>query len=96
MADYDCEYCPKHIDNGGKCVRFEYNCPFYIIQQYDSEKIEMMRELAQKIAQNVERLEELDSKYAIESDISGLKFHIDNMLNDKLDEKLEKEWNRIQ
>lgn len=95
MAYYDCEYCSKHIDNGGKCVRFEYNCPFYTIQQYSSEKIKMMRELVQEIAQNVERLEELDSRYVI-SDISGLKFHIGNILDDILDENLVKEWNGIQ
>lgn len=96
MAVYDCEYCPKHIDNGGKCERFEYNCPFYIIQKYDSEKIKVMRELAQKIAQNVERLEELDCEYAINSEVSTLKFHITNLLNEKLYENLEKEWNGIQ
>lgn len=28
MACYDCEDCNLHIEHGGKCRRFEYDCPF--------------------------------------------------------------------
>lgn len=38
MACYDCEECSRSVSEGGKCTRFEYNCPFSIIKKYDSEK----------------------------------------------------------
>lgn len=35
MACYDCEDCPRQIDNGGKCNEWEYNCPFKHLIGYD-------------------------------------------------------------
>ena len=49
MACYDCEDCSRSIEYGGKCKRFEYNCPFTIVEKYDSEKLKSVRVAIDKI-----------------------------------------------
>ena len=33
MACYDCYECANHIDNGGVCEDYYYDCPFNIIKK---------------------------------------------------------------
>lgn len=40
MACYDCEDCDLHIEHGGKCRRFEYDCPFDLYQSLDKFPVE--------------------------------------------------------
>ena len=44
MADCDCEYCSKSIDCGGKCNRFEYNCPLSIERLRELDREEYMED----------------------------------------------------
>lgn len=33
MVCYDCEDCNEHINNGGKCKQFEYDCPYSLVKR---------------------------------------------------------------
>lgn len=62
MADYDCEYCGKSINNGGKCARFEYNCPFSMVSNYDEKTIHQFQSSFNTILNEIEKMENLDIK----------------------------------
>ena len=62
MADYDCEYCGKSINNGGKCARFEYNCPFSMVSNYDEETIHQFQSSFNTILNEIEKMRKLDVK----------------------------------
>lgn len=62
MADYDCEYCGKSINNGGKCAKFEYNCPFSIVSNYDEETIHQFQSSFNTILNEIEKMENLAIK----------------------------------
>ena len=94
MACYDCEYCSMSIDHGGKCKRFEYNCPFLIVEKYDSEKLKLIREAIGKISEAIEQLREIDSENYLEDEINSVKFQL-SLLEDEVDEDTEREWNEI-
>lgn len=94
MACCDCENCPRQVDNGGKCRRFEYNCPFVIIEKYNSSKLESIRNNVKKIKEVIEELEELDSDYYMEDEISSIKFQL-YLFEGKVSEDTEKEYNEI-
>ena len=94
MACYDCEDCSKSVQNGGKCKRFDYNCPFLVVDEYDSEKLKAIRETVKSISDAIEQLKELDTEYYMEDEIRSIKFQL-SLLEDKVDEDTEKEWNEI-
>lgn len=95
MACYACENCPRSVNEGGKCTRFEYNCPFYIVKNYDAEKLKSIREAINKISEAIEQLKELDTEYYMEGGINSVSFQL-SLLEDEVDEDTEKEWNEIQ
>ena len=94
MACYDCEDCSKSVEYGGNCKRFEYNCPFLIVEKYDAEKLKSIREAINKISQAIEQLKELDTEEYMEDEINSVSFQL-SLLEDKVDEDMEKEWNEI-
>ena len=94
MADYDCDYCSKSVECGGKCNRFEYNCPFTIVEKYDSEKLKSIRVAIGKISEAIEQLKELDTEDYMEDEINSVSFQL-SLLEDKIDEDIEREWNEI-
>ena len=94
MACYDCEDCSRSVEYGGKCKRFEYNCPFLIVEKYDKEKLKSIRKAIKEIRQAIEQLIELDSDYYMEDEINSVAFQL-SLLKDKVDEDIEKEWNEI-
>lgn len=94
MACYDCEDCSRSIGYGGKCKRFEYNCPFTIVEKYDSEKLKSIRVAIGKISEAIEQLKELDTEDYMEDEINSVAFQL-SILEDKIDEDIEKEWNEI-
>lgn len=94
MACYDCEDCSKSIEYGGKCKRFEYNCPFTIVGKYDSEKLKSIRDAVERISKTIEQLKELDSEDYMEDEINSVSFQL-SLLKDKIDEDIENEWNEI-
>lgn len=94
MACYDCEDCSRSINYGGKCIRFEYNCPFSIVENYDSEKLKSIREVIKTVSEAIKQLKELDSEYFMEDEINSISSQL-WLLKDKVDEDTEKEWNEI-
>lgn len=94
MACYDCEDCSRSIEYGGKCKRFEYNCPFTIVKKYDSEKLKSIRAAIEKISEAIEQLKKLDTEDYMEDEISSVSFQL-SILGDRIDEDIEKEWNEI-
>lgn len=40
MACYDCEDCSLHHENGGRCKRFEYDCPFDLYMSLNDYPVE--------------------------------------------------------
>lgn len=95
MACYDCEDCSRNISYGGKCKRFEYDCPFGIVAKYDSEKLSKIREATRSISAAIENLKELDNKEYMEEETNGITFQL-SLLEDKISEDIEKEWKEIQ
>lgn len=95
MACYACEDCPKNVDYGGKCTRYEYNCPFGVVENYDSEKLTLIREQVRKISEAIVKLKELDDENYLECEINSVQAEISN-IEDKIDEDIEKEWKEIQ
>lgn len=94
MADYDCDYCSRSIEYGGKCDHFEYNCPFSVVEKYDSEKLKVIRSTIDEISEAIEKLKARDVEYCIRDEIDSILFQL-SLLEDKVDEDTEKEWNRI-
>lgn len=95
MACYDCEDCSKSVEYGGKCKRFEYNCPFLIVEKYNSDELQPMREAIKKISEAIDELKRLDTKEYLDDEISSVSFQL-SLLEDKVDEDTEKEWKEIQ
>lgn len=94
MACYDCEDCSKSIEYGGKCKRFEYNCPFSLVEKYKEKELAEIRTAIKHILESVEQLKELDVDCYMEDEISSIEFQV-SLLTDKIDEDIEKEWQEI-
>lgn len=94
MACYDCEDCSKSIQYGGKCKRFEYDCSFVLVENYNTEKLNMIRAAVKNIEESISKLKELDDEEYAENEISSIEFQA-SQLKDKIRESMEKEWNEI-
>ena len=93
MACYDCEDCPKSIDNGGKCLRFEYDCPFVLIEKY-IQNIDKIRAILVQISESVNALKDLDKDYFMDDEISSMQSQLLS-LKEKTDKNIEAEWQKI-
>lgn len=69
-------------------VRSEKNC------NYDSKKLKSVRTAIRKISEAIKQLKELDTEYYMEDEISSVSLQL-SLLEDKIDEDIEKEWNEI-
>lgn len=94
MACYDCEECSKSINYGGKCKRFEYNCPFVLMEKYENQDLDKIRDAIKNISKSIVELKNLDKDYYMEDEIASIEFQV-SLLADKVDEETEKEWKEI-
>ena len=94
MACYDCEGCPRSVDYGGKCNRFESDCPFVIVENYNSNELNSIKMAIKEISVAVKKLKELDTKEYLENEINGILFYISN-LESFISEDTKKEWKKI-
>lgn len=94
MGCYDCEECSKSIEYGGKCKRFEYNCPFVLIEQYKKENLNEIRTAINRISESIDKLKSIDDDCYMEDEISSIECQI-SLLKDKTDENIEMEWQEI-
>lgn len=102
MACYDCEDCSKHKDYGGKCDRWEYNCPFSHLKGWNEdekkkvdEDIKIALELKTELSGLLNKYKDkFNEEYNYSDIFSQLNFAYSN-LEDMVDEELIKEWNEI-
>lgn len=102
MACYDCEDCIRHEYYGGKCTRWEYNCPFSHLSGNNKEEQKNIDEDIQLAIEFKNKLKELITKYKSKFNneynyseiLQQLNFAYSN-LEDMVDEELIKEWNEI-
>ena len=94
MACYDCEECSKSINYGGKCKRFEYNCPFVLVEKYGNQDLDKIRDAIKNISKSIAELKNLDEECYMEDEIASIEFQV-SLLADKVDEETEKEWKEI-
>lgn len=45
MADYDCDFCEYSTQNGGKCDKYEYVCPYEPFQELSNTTIQQLKSL---------------------------------------------------
>lgn len=93
MADYDCEYCGKSINNGGKCSKFEYNCPFSIVSNYDEEIIKKFQIGFKTISNTIDEMMKLDTEFHFD-ELEYLKEIVEEK-SEIVSEKLLTEWTEM-
>lgn len=81
MACYDCEDCNKHINNGGKCNKFEYDCPYDLIRFSNVKDVNKINDKALQIEKLLKEIDDLD----IEGNLSECIASINNDLVDIID-----------
>ena len=95
MACYDCEYCPNAKHNGGKCNRFLYDCPFYIVGTFDETDIKIIRKIIDNISIQIDSLKIIDNgHHVMGSDIESLESALSDF-KELVSIDLQKEWNEI-
>ena len=94
MADYNCDYCSFSVEAGGKCDRFEYDCPFQVVQNSDFSKLNLIRKVVNDISDSVQKLKELDENWGMESEISCIESQLSD-IKCKVSEDTENEWKQI-
>lgn len=94
MACYDCEGCSKNVVYGGKCNRFEYNCPFTLVETYEKKELNKIRTAIKHMLESIDELKAIDSDGYMEDEISSIEFQVSS-LKDMIDERTEKEWQEI-
>jgi hypothetical protein len=102
MACYDCEDCGKHNYHGGKCNRWEYNCPFAHLKGWNEEeqkKVDEDIKIAVDFKGELNGLmsrykDKFNDEYNYSEILQQLNFAYSN-LEDMVDEELIKEWNEI-
>lgn len=102
MADYDCDCCNKNVNAGGKCDKFEYDCPFSHLE-YNNEKekqdvdsdLKNAKILYNNLNSALKDFEKnIKRNYVYSEIIQNLKFTMSN-LEDMVDDKLIEEWKEI-
>ena len=101
MACYDCEDCSINYQKGGKCKRWEYDCPFsHLRSNNEEEQIKKNEDLgkALKIKEKLEEVKALWDSMNFSWNYDTELCYINSIireLEDKLDEDLIREWNEI-
>ena len=94
MACYDCYECANHIDNGGVCEDYYYDCPFNIIKKLSEEKLYMIRNAISNIDTSINWLEELDEDDDMHNEIWEMLNQL-STLKEYVSEETELKWNQI-
>lgn len=77
MACSACEDCPRHVDNGGICEEYEYDCPYDIFEHISEESVNKQKDDLARQVENVDLyLKSLKTPYQIIKDIgSGINYN---------------------
>lgn len=94
MACYDCEDCNEHIDNGGKCTKFEYDCVYSLVENTDKEIVNQIHEKAILIQKLLDEIKDLDSESMLYYEVSSLKNTLEDIIESSSEQMLN-EWDEI-
>jgi hypothetical protein len=95
MACYCCDDCHDAKHNGGKCNKFQYECPFDILEAFDEVDIKIIRKIIDNINIQIDNLKAIDKNHGVmEEDIEALRSALSN-LEERISIDLQKEWNEI-
>ena len=91
----DCDCCVKAKLNGGKCNRFQYICPFDILETFNESDIKLIRRVVNNINISIGNLKVIDENHDImDHDIEALENALVK-LKERLSIDLQKEWKEI-
>lgn len=94
MACYDCEDCNKHINNGGKCKQFEYNCPYDLVDSININSVKQIQEKAKEIERLIKDIESLDAEGTLWNEISNLRIGLNEIIDYSSDDIIV-QWREI-
>lgn len=94
MACYDCEDCNKHISNGGKCNKFEYDCPYDLVSCTDIDNVKQIQQKAIEIKSLIKDIEHLDEEGMLWCEISTIRIKLDEIIDFSTDNVIN-EWKEI-
>ena len=99
MACYDCEDCSLWRENGGKCTRFEYDCPFQFYEELFNHKdeTEQINILIKNIIDANDKIQEILTSINVYG-IDTLDYfsHAVDELKEHINNDMYKEWLEIQ
>lgn len=98
MACYDCEDCSHSKEYGGKCTRFEYNCPFdfYSTFSKDADSRHQIESLIADIIKANDKIQSIVDKshcYGVRA-LDALDFAVRG-ISDGINSDLSDEWETI-
>lgn len=94
MACYNCEYCNKHVNNGGKCKKFEYNCPYDLVDSINIDSVKKIQEKSKEIKKLIKEIESLDTEGILWNEISSFRIGLKEIINYSSDEVIA-QWSEI-
>lgn len=100
MACSDCDECSSHVNHGGICNRYEYDCVFRHLHAYNDEESKKVLEdykTAIELKTEISSIYEKYQKVFHDGDnyeLDSLKKYI-MVLDDLVDKDLEAEWKKI-
>lgn len=94
MACYDCENCNNHKSRGGKCEKFEYNCPYDLVKNVSKSSVSQIHQYAIIMQKILTGIDFLDEEGALNSEISLAKDQLEDII-EKSSEKTIKEWEEV-
>lgn len=81
MACYDCEDCNYHVNNGGKCNKFEYNCPYNLINSTNIDNVKQIQNKAIEIQRLIKGIESLDEEGILWDEISSIRSKLGKIID---------------
>lgn len=96
MACSSCEDCPRHVDNGGICEEYEYDCPYDIFEHISEESVINIIKLMNSISSNFDSIRDIlkSDGYELSDFFPSLTNSFEEALN-RLDTNAYKRWKNI-
>lgn len=94
MACYDCEDCIRHYEQGGKCVRWEYDCPFKHLDYMTENDKKLLIDLRTKLQELVKLQDRFEGDFDVDHIFGSINF-AEMQINDLVDEDIVKEYDII-
>jgi len=92
MGDWDCDYCK--YKNVCKYIYPYDKCEFGIIEKYECETLNNLRNYVKEINGLIEKIKEVDTEDVLEYEISGLNSNLEQ-IKDRISIELEFEYSKM-